>query len=423
MKSRLSLTIVLFGWLIFFAYLSYDFSKYGSHLLGHFFSPENMAELFLHVIIVATIIGSSITGYLVNERKKLIETLRANAVQLELSAVQWQSTFDSIPYGVAITDNKCFIKRANACAMRLANGNGVSEKRCYEVFCSNSIPPDDCPTIVASITRAQGSREFVHTSGRRFTETITPVLDNNGEIREFIHVLIDITDLKHNEEMLRRSKDAFFNMLKDLHAANRQLREIHDSLIITFSHIIDAKSHWTKGHSIKTTQYALLIAKKMGIDSYERDILQRASLLHDIGKIGTYDIVLDKPDRLNDFERSLIRQHPLKAVEILSPIKGFEPVIPIIRSHHERMDGRGYPDGLRGEEIPLLARILSVADAYDAMMSDRPYRRSKGREYAVSELRRCSGTQFDPRVVDALISIVANGRDMDELRTDRRISV
>ncbi len=411
MKSKLSISVIVFGWLVFFAYLLYDFSKYGSATLSHFLNPENVAELFFHIILIITIIGSSITGYLVNERKKLIETLRSNAAELELAANEWQNTFDSIPYGVVITDEGCKIKRANAYSLSLANGHRESilnNSRCYEIICKNKIPPDTCPTIRSSITKRQETREFTHSTGRVFSETITPVIDNDGKIREFIHVLIDITDIKENEWKLKRSKDAFFNMLKDLHATNKELREIHDSLIITFSNIIDAKSHWTRGHSVNTMKYALLIARKMGLDPYEMEILQTASLLHDIGKIGTYDIILDKPDALNEFEKNLIKQHPIKAVEILSPIKGLEPVIPIIRSHHERIDGRGYPDGLKGEEIPILARILSVADAYDAMISNRPYRLSKGKEYAISELRRYSGTQFDPDVVDVLIKIIVN---------------
>jgi len=411
MRSKLSISIILFGWLVFFAYLLYDFSKYGSGILNHFLTPENLAELFFHIILMVTVIGSSITGYLVNERKKLIETLQSNATQLELAASEWQTTFDSIPYGVVITDDSCKIKRANAYSLNLANDQlemVLNNKKCYEVICRKEVPPDTCPAIRASITKKQEIRELTHFTGRIFSETITPVSDHHGKIREFIHVLIDITDIKENESRLKRSKDAFFNMLKDLHVTNRELKEIYDNLIITFSNIIDAKSHWTKGHSVNTTKYAIFIARKMGLDPYEIEILQTASLLHDIGKIGTYDIILDKPDTLNEFEKSLIKQHPIKAVEILSPIKGLESVIPIIRSHHERVDGRGYPDGLKGEEIPLLARILSVADAYDAMISNRPYRLSKGKEYAISELRRCSGTQFDSKVVDVLIRIIVN---------------
>ena len=411
MKSKLSISIIIFGWSVFFAYLLYDFSKYEFAILNHFLTPENLAELFFHIILVVTVIGSNITGYLVNERKKLIETLQSNAAQLELAASEWQTTFDSIPYGVVITNDSCKIKRANAYSLNLAESHlelGLNGKKCYGAICGNKTPPDTCPAIRASITKRQEIREFTHFTGRVFSETITPVIDDNGKIREFIHVLIDITDIKENESRLKRSKDAFFNMLKDLHVTNKELREIYDNLIITFSNIIDAKSHWTKGHSVNTTRYAVLIAKKMGLDPYEIEILQTASFLHDIGKIGTYDIILDKPDALNEFEKSLIKQHPVKAVEILSPIKGLEHVIPIIRSHHERIDGKGYPDGLKGEEIPLLARILSVADAYDAMISNRPYRLSKGKEYAISELRRYAGTQFDAKIVDVLIEILIN---------------
>lgn len=175
----------------------------------------------------------------------------------------------------------------------------------------------------------------------------------------------------------------------------------------TLSAAIDAKSPWTKGHSERVTEYALLIGSEMGLSEADHKSLRLAGLLHDIGKIGTYEALLDKPDRLSPEEYELVKAHPAKGAEILAPIRQLKEVIPGVRSHHERWDGAGYPDGLAGEDIPLFGRILAVADTYDSITADRPYRQSPGHEWAIEEIRRCSGSQFDPRVVEVFLRVIA----------------
>jgi PAS domain S-box-containing protein/putative nucleotidyltransferase with HDIG domain len=171
----------------------------------------------------------------------------------------------------------------------------------------------------------------------------------------------------------------------------------------TLSAAIDAKSPWTKGHSERVTEYALLIGREMGLSEADLKSLRLAGLLHDIGKIGTYEALLDKPDRLSPEEYELVKVHPAKGAEILAPIKQLKHVIPGVQSHHERWDGAGYPDGLAGENIPPFGRILAVADTYDSITADRPYRRSPGHAWALEEIQRCSGSQFDPRVAEAFL--------------------
>jgi len=141
----------------------------------------------------------------------------------------------------------------------------------------------------------------------------------------------------------------------------------------------------------------------MNCSTKDMQCLEIAGILHDVGKIAVPDNILLKPGKLSDEEMGQMRHHPLIGANILKPIAFPWPIAPVVRHHHEHFDGRGYPAGLRGEEIPLLARVLTVADAYEAMVSDRPYRRGRSDEDAVLELRRCSGTHFDPRVVDAFI--------------------
>jgi HD-GYP domain-containing protein (c-di-GMP phosphodiesterase class II) len=152
----------------------------------------------------------------------------------------------------------------------------------------------------------------------------------------------------------------------------------------------------------------------MGLDPEETERLRIAALLHDVGKIGIIEALLEKPARLSDEEFPPMRLHPEKGVEILSPIKKLRDILPGILHHHERFDGSGYPGGLKGGQIPLFARIIAVADAYDAIVSTRPYRQGTPPSEALAELNRCAGSQFDPEVVQSFTAA------MTRLKAPRR---
>ncbi|MEW6714195.1 MAG: HD domain-containing phosphohydrolase, partial [Nitrospirota bacterium] len=196
---------------------------------------------------------------------------------------------------------------------------------------------------------------------------------------------------------------------------NARLYEDLEGLLIntiaSLASAIDAKSPWTKGHSERVTGYAIEIAREMGMKEKDIEHIRLCGLLHDIGKIGTYDIILDKPEQLSDQEFELVKKHPEKGAEIIEPIKQLKGLIKGILYHHERYDGKGYPDGLRSEDIPLCARILTVADSFDSMTSDRPYRLSPGKEHAINELKRCAGTQFDPKVVESFLKVLTRAQE------------
>jgi response regulator RpfG family c-di-GMP phosphodiesterase len=160
---------------------------------------------------------------------------------------------------------------------------------------------------------------------------------------------------------------------------------------------IDKMDRYTAGHSDRVATYAVVLAKELGLDAAEVEIVRQSALMHDIGKIGCV-LNLNKPGKLSVDEYEVFKKHPGYGRDILDPIKFLHPLVPGVHLHHERWDGRGYPLGLQGDDIPIIARIISVADTYDAMTSDRSYRRALPHAVAVGELKRCSGSQFDPEL-------------------------
>lgn len=197
--------------------------------------------------------------------------------------------------------------------------------------------------------------------------------------------------------------------VNELERANFRLEQSQVGLLKTIGDIIDAFDAYTFGHSAQVAVYAEAIAEKMKLPMKEKDLIVKAALVHDIGKIGVMDAIIGKQGPLTDEEYQLVKQHPDIGAKILQRMEGFEALVPLVRHHHERWNGSGYPLGLKEEEIPLGARILAVADTVDAMFSDRPYRSSPSYDQVMKELIRCMGTQFDPAVVQVFFA-VANER-------------
>ncbi len=192
----------------------------------------------------------------------------------------------------------------------------------------------------------------------------------------------------------------------------RRRREAQDSFfqtLTTLAETIDLRDPYTAGHSRRVAAYSRLLALDMGLSQHDAKQIEHAALLHDIGKVGVPDAVLFKNGPLDDEERLLIRGHPVIGAGLLADIPSMCDIYPCILHHHERFDGRGYPDGLIGEHIPIGARIIAVADSFDAMTTDRPYRAGLGADAAIGELQRGEGTQFDRRCVAAFVQLVARG--------------
>jgi putative nucleotidyltransferase with HDIG domain len=173
---------------------------------------------------------------------------------------------------------------------------------------------------------------------------------------------------------------------------------------------VDNKDRYTFHHSAQVTEHALALASALGLSNDELRVIRAGSLLHDVGKIGIPDRILRKPGRLTEEEWAIVKGHPSMGEALLRTVPDLGGVHEVVMGHHERFDGSGYPGGLKGTEIPLLARILAVADAYSAMISDRPYRKALSEREAIAELRKGAGTDFDPDIVATFIRFLNSPR-------------
>lgn len=210
-------------------------------------------------------------------------------------------------------------------------------------------------------------------------------------------------NIKTNDE-IQDLAITFNNMTDNLQKTQTKLQSYYLNTIQALARALEAKDPYTRNHSNRVTEYSIIIAKHLGLGDKEIDILKNISILHDIGKIGIPENILLKPDALSDEEWQIIKTHPSIGAEILKDIEFLQPGISIIRDHHERPDGKGYPRKLKADEISLFASIVSVADAFDAMISDRAYRKAFTREKAISILQENKGTQFNTHVVDTFVS-------------------
>ncbi|MDC1174050.1 HD-GYP domain-containing protein [Bacteriovoracaceae bacterium] len=204
------------------------------------------------------------------------------------------------------------------------------------------------------------------------------------------------------------------SLTKEVNALKAEQKEFCEMAVRSILHALDCKDHYTYGHSMRVTYYSLVLGKEIGLDEEGLYDLEMASLFHDIGKIAVPDEVLCKPARLTEEEFIVMKSHPEKSAEILEGFKPFEQAAKYARHHHERYDGRGYPDGMKGEEIPLFSRIILIADTFDAMTSTRPYRKGLPYEVAFEELHEFSGSQFDPFLVEKFCEAMAREKNKNE---------
>ena len=218
-----------------------------------------------------------------------------------------------------------------------------------------------------------------------------------------------LTSTLHTQEDLGRARQLTDQMGVALSNANliRELNDLNWGTLEALARAIDAKSHWTAGHSERVTKLALKISEVLGLTREEMDVLHRGGLLHDIGKLGVPMSILDKEGKLTKKEEQLMREHVRMGVRILEPIAAYAEVVPMVLHHHENFNGEGYPDGLAGKAISLGGRIFAVADSFDALTSNRPYRRALKRELAIEMIKERCGSQYDPDIVEAFLEVIA----------------
>ena len=246
------------------------------------------------------------------------------------------------------------------------------------------------------------SKEFVNLAPR--TLLIVPLEVENKVVS--ILTLCDTIDkpfyTKDNLEFVSALANSTSLAIKNSYL----YKSLHQSFLDTITaliKLIDAKDKYTSGHSQRVTEYSLLIAEKLNLSKEEIEMIKFCGLIHDIGKIGINESILRKPSKLTEKEWAIIKTHPVIGEGVVKHINFLKKGLPIIRHHHEQYDGKGYPDGLKGEKIPLLARIVTIADAFDAMTSDRPYRRTFSPQEAIKKLKEDAGTKFDPQIVKIFI--------------------
>jgi len=198
-----------------------------------------------------------------------------------------------------------------------------------------------------------------------------------------------------------------FNLTSSKSAILKDLKELFYKTIKSIASALDSKDPYTHGHSLRVTLYSMILAKEMGFDEKLLEEIETAGLLHDIGKIAIPQNILCKPGKLTDEEFAVMKLHPNNSEKLILSIKKLAGISSWLKAHHERWDGRGYPDGLKGEEIPLSSRIVAIADTYDAMTSTRSYRTALSHEVAIEEIRKCAGSQFDPNLAQKFIELEA----------------
>jgi putative nucleotidyltransferase with HDIG domain len=271
--------------------------------------------------------------------------------------------------------------------------------------------------LLAKVKKKAPETEVVMITAYASVDTATNALRNGA-----LDYLIKPFEISAVREVVekglsrRTSFAATKNRLSELQVTNESLRyeigqaynNIQKHYIETVRSLvaaIDAKDSYTKGHQERVAMFSTLLGKALNLPRSELDLLQQAAILHDIGKIGVPEPILRKTTKLTIEEFEIIKQHPAIGAEIITPVEFLKDVVPIILHHHEKYDGTGYPEGICCEQIPLGARIIAVADAVDAMLSDRPYARAKSLSQAKEELIRCSGTQFDPELAEIALKI------------------
>ncbi|MCL4310564.1 MAG: HD domain-containing protein [Actinomycetota bacterium] len=358
-------------------------------------------------------------------RRSELEALYKISRELSTAAPNSDEMLDIIVRSAAKTIHSSYV-----CALLTENGNVVScttypmrddiQNLDFQCVPAANLPflqrvlQHDEPVIVKSseVNDLTESERKILTLNLAKTICLVPI----RKIGQTSGVLLIGEMRSDNREPFSPEKLSLAKGIADQTAAALQRAQLFSNLeqayletVLTLANAVEAKDTYTKNHADNASRIAVLVGKELGLSDNELEDIRYGGVLHDVGKIGVPDSILNKPGKLNDEEWAQMRGHAAIGADILKPVPRLKGAADIVRHHHERYDGNGYPDGLAGEDIPIGARILTTVDSYSAMVDKRSYKAARPHEDAAAELRRCAGTQFDPRVVDALLGLFKRG--------------
>jgi putative nucleotidyltransferase with HDIG domain len=311
-----------------------------------------------------------------------------------------------------IVDNTVNNTRGNPIIFKGAGIFDVNTERFMEIL---------TPSLLESLGNARTTKQMVKLDKGVIFPLINEVLNPIGTLYVELNIFDDGIKLLeiYSSQAALALNNALLHLLVDLkneelNRSNGELRERYMETVEVLGLAVDAKDVFTSGHSERVAFYALVIGELFNLSDHELELLRIGGFFHDIGKIGISDEILFKAGSLDEYEYQEIKKHPAKGAHILSAVSLFKEVVPLVKYHHERLDGSGYPDGLKGDKIPFLARILAVADAFDAMTSDRRFRIKLKLDEAKKQLLNGSGTQFDAEVVNKFIDLLENNEEVQK---------
>jgi HD-GYP domain-containing protein (c-di-GMP phosphodiesterase class II) len=381
-------------------------------------APQNRLTI-QKTLVAATPVPSGLPGALallegVNEVARSMVPFHEDSIALHQVAEGTRRLLR--PDGIAILTRD----RPGECLFRYADGS-LAEWSGYVLSGSSAELMEalfllDTVTLFHRKQRSPWAREFLY-SEKMTWGAIAPIQAHGQNLGAVL--LNHSSPLRFRQEhtagLQMLATLAGVAILEDRHRV--QLEDLFMSVIVSLTMAIEAKDPYTEGHSVRVAAYSEAIGKQLGLPPAKLDTIHRSCLVHDIGKIAVDENILGKREALDLSEREKMDMHPLIGESILRPIALLHPLLPGVRSHHEHFDGTGYPDGLKGDDIPIEARIMAVADAFDAMTSNRPYRHALPEEDALAELKKNAGTHFDPRVVGAFEEIYpAVKRTLEHMR-------
>ncbi len=334
--------------------------------------------------------------------KSVLDVLEQLRVEAERLAQGWQITFDAASDAIWHLDTELRILRSNKIAENifLIPREGMVGKHCYEIVHKTMEPLPECPFLRMRQSMQRESFEMRH-GDRWLLFTVDPILNTKKELIGAVHIARDITEIKHAHQELIKSRAL--------------LQKTLDSSIETIAKIVELRDPYTAGHQKSVANLAVAIAREMNLDDERISNLATAALIHDIGKIHVAADILSKPGKLSEIEFSLIRTHPQGGYDVIESMHLPHIIAQSVLQHHERLDGSGYPNQLRGDDISKEAKILAVADVVEAMASHRPYRPALGIDKALDEILKNRGKLYDPEVVDVCVKLFKeNGFKFEE---------